>query len=262
VEAREREAQVEVHRRPTSRGYARSRSNFTTAAIWQHRRLFSFLLLLSAMAVGGASPAAAQTSISGTISADSTWTAIDSPYLLSGNVVVNAGSTLTLAPGTVVKGVSSSSRLDVRGRIVSQGTAESPVVFTSFRDDSVGGDSNGDGDGSAPGAGNWSGIFLRGTQAENLIDHTVLRYAGSSTNSNRGALYISGSTGVVSNSVVENSSQAIFVEAASPRIESNLIRSNSRGVVVTGTSTPTVTGNTLIGNGLADLPDFFGPPIS
>ena len=49
----------------------------------------------------------AQTSrdeVSGTINADTTWTVLNSPYTLTGDVTVATGVTLTVEPGVVVKG--------------------------------------------------------------------------------------------------------------------------------------------------------------
>ena len=45
----------------------------------------------------------AQTFISGTITTNTTWTKINSPYIVTGNVVVDPGNTLTIQPGVLVK---------------------------------------------------------------------------------------------------------------------------------------------------------------
>jgi len=74
------------------------------------------------------------TSVSGTLAGDSVWSGI---IHVTGDVVVPAGRTLTIQPGTLVliNGVSSGSGgidLDVLGAIKALGTAESPVTFTAF----------------------------------------------------------------------------------------------------------------------------------
>jgi len=74
------------------------------------------------------------TSVSGTLAGDSVWSGI---IHVTGDVVVPAGRTLTIQPGTLVliEGVSSGSGgadIDVFGTIKALGTAESPVTFTAF----------------------------------------------------------------------------------------------------------------------------------
>ena len=82
--------------------------------------------------------------------------------------VVPAGVTLTLAAGTVIK-ANSCAQLAVYGSLVADGTAADPVVFTSYADDSVGGDTNADGSVSSPAAGDWSGIYAQGGSLS--LDH-------------------------------------------------------------------------------------------
>ena len=77
--------------------------------------------------------------VSGEISADTTWTA-DNMYLLAGKVVVGVGKTLTIEPGTIIKGKAGSGSLASalivqRGsKIMAVGTAEKPIIFTAEED--------------------------------------------------------------------------------------------------------------------------------
>jgi len=80
-------------------------------------------------------------SVSGEISADTTWEAANI-YLLSGKVVVGKGITLTIEPGTIIKGKSGSGSLasalivQREAKIMAEGTAEKPIIFTS-EDDNI-----------------------------------------------------------------------------------------------------------------------------
>jgi len=44
-----------------------------------------------------------QTDVSGVISSNTTWTLANSPYIVTGNILVNEGITLTIEPGVIVK---------------------------------------------------------------------------------------------------------------------------------------------------------------
>ncbi|WP_051141391.1 PKD domain-containing protein [Salisaeta longa] len=82
--------------------------------------------------------------VSDDITANTTWTA-DKTYILNGLIFVNPGVTLTIEPGTVIKGRSQNqittndgaSALIIRrdGNIEAAGTADSPIIFTSTADD-------------------------------------------------------------------------------------------------------------------------------
>jgi uncharacterized repeat protein (TIGR01451 family) len=69
-------------------------------------------------------------SVSGTISADTTWRLADSPIQVVGSVLVATGATLTIEAGTAVQ-FAPSTVLQVNGTLIARGTAASPITFTS-----------------------------------------------------------------------------------------------------------------------------------
>ena len=84
------------------------------------------------------------------------------PYVLN-NLTVAEGATLTIEPGTVIKGDIQYGRLVINGALVAKGTEQAPIIFTSLRDDTCEGDTNNDGSKSSPAAGDWDGIFFYNT---------------------------------------------------------------------------------------------------
>ena len=101
-------------------------------------------------------------------------------------VIVPAGKALTIEAGVTVKGLSRyaywgyGASLDVNGQVLAQGTADAPVVFTSIKDDSSAGDSNGDGVSSTPQLNDlyeWSGITFRPDSAGSILNHTEMRWS-------------------------------------------------------------------------------------
>ncbi|MBN1381265.1 MAG: carboxypeptidase regulatory-like domain-containing protein [Deltaproteobacteria bacterium] len=112
----------------------------------------------------------------GSLSADETWTG-DFMHHVTGHVIVPSGITLRIDPGAVVK-FNDKLGIDVQagGKLEIQGTPAKPVTLTSIVDDSVGGDTNGDGDRTAPQAGDWKWLNMDGAQAD--IRHAHILYAG------------------------------------------------------------------------------------
>jgi len=90
--------------------------------------------------------------VSGNITTNTTWTN-SNVYLLQGFVYVKNGATLTIQPGTIIKGEKSSkgSLIVTRGaKIIADGTAQMPIVFTS--NEPIGDRTYGD----------WGGLILLG----------------------------------------------------------------------------------------------------
>lgn len=118
------------------------------------------LSALFASALSFGSLQAADITVPRTISTDTTWTA-DNTYFLSGYTFVTNGATLTIQPGTVIKGRVSSganaaSLVITRGsKINAIGTVDRPIVFTSELD-------NLNGNLSPSDTGLWGGLIVLG----------------------------------------------------------------------------------------------------
>jgi len=113
-------------------------------------------------------PAATITIPSGHITANTTWTS-NNTYLLNGWVYVSNGATLTIQPGTVIRGdfTNKGALIIERGaKIMAEGTASQPIVFTSN---------------NAPGSrnrGDWGGLILCGNSIINQPGGTAIIEGG------------------------------------------------------------------------------------
>ncbi|MCJ8503060.1 fibronectin type III domain-containing protein [Desulfatitalea alkaliphila] len=121
--------------------------------------------------------AGAETMVSGTIPADTTWTLDGSPYIVTGNITVQGtnsdGSvaTLTIEPGVEVRFNSYryfyvGGTSGAPGALIAQGTAAEPIRFTA--------------NSANPQPGHWPGIQFRATthNATTRMEHCIVEYAG------------------------------------------------------------------------------------
>lgn len=116
-----------------------------------------------------------------TVREDTTWDFAPGtlPVVLAGRTDVPADRTLTVAAGEVVKfegSLLNEIDLVVEGTLATEGIAMNPVVLTALGDDSVGGDTNGDGEESEAAIGDWQGMSVAEGGEIELIG-TEVRFA-------------------------------------------------------------------------------------
>jgi hypothetical protein len=102
--------------------------------------------------------------LTGEITGSRTLTA-DSTYVIKGMTYVNSGATLTIPAGTIIKGEKATKAtliVEQGGKIIADGTAQKPIIFTS--DQLIGQRNYGD----------WGGIVLIGKAPHNRPSGTLL----------------------------------------------------------------------------------------
>ncbi len=148
----------------------------------------------------------------------------------SGHVAIDVlqGARLVAPKGTILKmavGI-----VWAQDDLMLQGTAVEPVVLTSLKDDSFGGDTNKDGNSTVPAPGDWGGIQLQPGSGASRIQGTIVRYGGGSGGSDAG-IGIYGVGAEVRDSVIDsNKGAGVFFSGAytgHPRLVGCLISNNT-----------------------------------
>ncbi|RLD55658.1 MAG: hypothetical protein DRJ05_12615 [Bacteroidetes bacterium] len=140
-------------------------------------------------------------SVQGTLFSDTT-------YIVTANIIINNGETLTIEPGTEIK-FDGYYSLNISGMIISAGTPQEQILFTSNEVN--------------PSAGNWVGIRFSGTTGS-ILSNAVLEYGGGSQSSDLPLLKISNSNLLVDSCRVQYSNAAgILITGGEPEIRNSHI---------------------------------------
>lgn len=205
--------------------------------IWIAVMVFMALMVTSvfaALAIGivGIS-ASGPTYVSGIISSNTTWTAEDSPYIVTGSILVEEGVTLTIEPGVVVK-FNSAKAMQIDGELIAQGTEAEPIVFTSNQ--------------SSPASGDWCNIVFTDISVDATYDED--------------GNYLSGS--IMQYCTVEygggSDTPAIKTISSSPFIDHCNVKNNGYSGIRVNHGSPKIT-NSNISNNLGYYPYIYGGGI-
>jgi len=174
--------------------------------------------------------AAPTVTVNANITTNTTWTS-SNVYQLVGNIAVTSGAVLTIQAGTVIKGdkTSKSCLIITKGsKIIAQGTANSPIVFTS--NEAVGNRDMGD----------WGGIIILGNGVINTPG-TNVSCTGCGTNPNINQIEGFASYDAVQlyGGTDDNDSSGVF----------SYVRIEFPGVALSSTSNSEINGLTMGGVG-------------
>ena len=130
--------------------------------------------------------------VGGTLKEENRWPG-HKTYIVTNNLTLVSGASLTIEAGAVVKfNAGLSFTVNSGATLNALGTRASPVVFTSIKDDEHGGDTNGDGSASKADCGDWRYIWVYGNAS---LEYAQILYGGMADGSygERGPLMTSGS---------------------------------------------------------------------
>ncbi|MEW6557182.1 MAG: carboxypeptidase regulatory-like domain-containing protein [Elusimicrobiota bacterium] len=194
------------------------------------------------------------TDVSGSVSGN--WTVAGSPYIVTGDITVENGTTLTIDPGVVVK-FNTGTGMTIYGLLQAIGTADNPIYFTSVNDNSVGGVT---GTGN-PVVGSWKDIYFdsyNNDLSSCRLEYCIIKYGGggSAGNIHICANYYNNAKPVISSCTVSNSSNyGIYMnrsggKSAIPTISYCTIKDNSSyAIYITCPHSSIFSGLTFSNNG-------------
>jgi len=188
----------------------------------------------------------------GTLAVNATWDDAEMPYRMQGDVTVPVGVMLTIGAGQIIKSSLNENVIIVEGALVALGTALKPIIYTSERDDSVGGDVTNDGAGT-PIAGD-AGGFRFNPGSTGVMKHVEVRYGGDPFNGGNAssAVFINGADVEVRSSVIRDSGfRGMRIQNADPLIIGTTFARNFIAAISMDLgSSPTISSPTLTNNGV------------
>lgn len=169
------------------------------------------------------------TYVEGHITQDTTWTLVDSPYVVSKDITVDPTVTLTIEPGVEVK-FGGKFTFYVQGTLYAVGTPNRPITFTS--------------NSQTPQRGDWQSVMFQNTSSWSTLDHISVKYAADGVASENGKLTLRNSE------IAFSEDNGIRILSSEIVVENSQISNNTAGISITGSNVVTVQNNTLRSNGV------------
>jgi hypothetical protein len=231
------------------------KSNLSFKAIIMNKTLL--LLLLTLFAAFRVSA----TDVSGPVSSNTVWTVANSPYVVTGNILVLEGVTLTIEPGVEVR-FDASKALQVNWTLVARGNAADSIRFTSN---------------TAQTPGTWGNIYFPTTSIDAVFDdagnymsgcileYCIVEYGGNIEGTDADMLRLDEALPGIRNCTVKNALNAgigisyLNYDTLNYSLDNNCYRQCKKGIKVTSYfSWLSVTNSSFINNqwgiyGIADL---------
>jgi len=196
--------------------------------------------------------ARADTNVGGLISANTTWALSGSPYIVTSNVLVNSGVTLTIEPGVEVR-FNADKTLQIDGELIAQGTSGSLITFTSNV-------------GTSPG--DWGYILFADSSVDatydvdenyisgSILEYAVTEYAGGLSVDNNGALRMDNAHPFINHCTIRNNQTSGICAwnlSGTLKIANNIVSNNTAsgqsagGINISG-GTANISNNTISNN--------------
>lgn len=159
----------------------------------------------------------AQTQTGGVVAADTVWRAAQSPYVVTSDILVQNGATLTIEAGTTVY-MGADTRFTVQsGVLKAVGTAQAPITLTSQKLQYN----------QIPAAGDWQQLtFNTGVTSATQLEHVQIEYG-------RGLVVVGASPTFNYLTINNNQGAAIIIDlAASPNGVGNQASGNTQNAIV------------------------------
>ncbi|MFA6427872.1 MAG: hypothetical protein WCW16_05570 [Candidatus Magasanikbacteria bacterium] len=193
----------------------------------------------------------AETEVKGIISEDTVWGLDGSPYIITGNILVNSGVNLTIEPGVIVKFrkhlvMGQGLYMKIDGTLTARGTQSNKIKFTA-EDPTLNAEFS------------WGSIsFTRQSQSwsssnntGSIIEYSIIEYGSNDSyaeNEGKGAISVNNSSPMIRNNIIRNingsSRDALSISGGNSQIIGNSI---TEGRIIIFSGSPYFQSNKFTG---------------